>query len=104
MREVIFFIASLAGAAILTALAIIVHPGLFWRWVLWSGIAIFTACALVLVIDYFRPGSPKILLAGIGVGFALVIACAIGFIFLPAVQRGALEDLSNPALKKAVTD
>ncbi|MGQ0444243.1 MAG: hypothetical protein ACT4O2_03715 [Beijerinckiaceae bacterium] len=82
MRDFLLFIASLAGAAILTALAIMIRPeSPFWKFVLWGGIGIFVACACVLLIDYTRPNEPKALLGGIGVGIALVIGCAIAVVF-----------------------
>lgn len=63
MREFLFFIASLAGAVILTALAVLLRPELsFWKFLLWGGVGIFIACALILVFDYYRPGSAKVLL------------------------------------------
>jgi hypothetical protein len=55
MREIIFFIASLAGAAMFTALAVIVAPtSPFWRWVLWSSVGVFVVCAIALLVDIIR--------------------------------------------------
>jgi len=42
MRELAYFIGSLAGAAIMTALAILVRPEPpLWKAVLWGGIGTF---------------------------------------------------------------
>jgi hypothetical protein len=55
MREAIYFIASLAGAAVLTALAILVPPDSpFWRNLLYGGIGVLIVCALGLAIDIAR--------------------------------------------------
>ena len=55
MREIVSFVASLAGAAILTALAVLnPEASLFWKNVLRGGIAILAICALVLFIDIIR--------------------------------------------------
>jgi hypothetical protein len=60
MREVIFFVASLAGAALLTALAVIVAPtSPFWQWVLWSSAGILVLCAIALFVDIIRRVSAK---------------------------------------------
>jgi hypothetical protein len=69
MRDIIAFIASLAGAAILSALAVLIRPeSIFWKFLLWGGIAIFIACACVVLLDYFRPNGSKLLICGIGAG------------------------------------
>jgi hypothetical protein len=87
MREIVFFIASLAGAAILTALAVLLQPDSpIWKWVLWAGIAIFAACAFVLLIDLVRPGGRVLFLAGMGAGVALFIGCAIAIVFEEPTQ------------------
>ena len=92
MREIALFIASLAGAAIMTALAVLIRPeSPFWKLVLWGGIAIFIACAFVVVIDYFRPGGQIFLLAGIALGTALLIGCGIAFFNQPAVDHQTLQ-------------
>ena len=55
MREIVFFVASLAGAAILTALAVLnPEASLLWKNVLRGGIAVLAICALVLFIDIIR--------------------------------------------------
>ena len=55
MREAIYFVASVAGAAVLTALAVLVSPqSLFWQAVLYRGIAILILCAATLLIDIVR--------------------------------------------------
>lgn len=89
MREIVLAIASFAGAAILTALAVFLQPDSpFWKWVLWGGIGILTACAVILLIDYFRPGTNIPMLIGMGIGLALFIGCAIPIFFeSPIVQE-----------------
>lgn len=89
MREVVYFIASLAGAAILTALAVLVQNLPVWQWVLWGGISAFSACAIVLLVDLIKPGGPVFLLIGMGVGIALFIVCAIPFCFQQRVKDEA---------------
>jgi hypothetical protein len=62
MREFLLFIASLAGAAVMTALAVLIRPDSpFWKWFLWLGVLVFIGCALALLIDLLRPGdqTPK---------------------------------------------
>ena len=76
MRELAFFVGSLAGAIIMSALAVLIRPELpFWKVVLWGGIGVFTACTCVLVIDYIRPHGNSYLLAGMAVGIALIAGC-----------------------------
>src|SRR6516162_6041349 len=54
-RDVLFFIASLACAAILAALGVLIPPNsLFWKWVLWGGVVIFILCAIALLLDIRR--------------------------------------------------
>lgn len=78
MRDLVLFIASLAGATTLTALAILIRPeSPFWKVLLWSGIAIFISCACIIIIDYVRPNASRVLLFGIGAGIALTVACSI---------------------------
>ena len=56
MRDLFYFIGSLAGAAVLTALAIVVPPeSLIWRVVLYVGIAVFVTAAIGILIDMFAP-------------------------------------------------
>jgi hypothetical protein len=55
MREILFFVASLAGAALLTALAVIVAPtSPFWQWVLWTSTGTLVLCAIALFVDIIR--------------------------------------------------
>jgi hypothetical protein len=55
MREILFFIASIAGAGVLAALQVILAPNSpFWRWVLWIGVCILVLCAFGLLIDIIR--------------------------------------------------
>lgn len=56
MREVLWFVASLAGAAILTALAILVSPkSPIWRTILWGAAYILLVCAVLIFLDMRRP-------------------------------------------------
>lgn len=80
MREILFFIASIAGAAVLTALGIVLAPtSPVWRWVLWGGASVFIGCASILAIDYFKPDGqwPLKSALGIAVTIALLLAFAI---------------------------
>jgi hypothetical protein len=77
MREILFCIVSLAGAAVMTALAVTLRPeSPLWKWILWGGIGVFVACAVVLLIDIVRPNGRPVLLFGVGTGLALAISCA----------------------------
>ncbi|MGH6835258.1 MAG: hypothetical protein ACREC9_06850 [Methylocella sp.] len=97
MRDFVLFIASLAGAAILTALAIMIRPeSPLWKFVLWGGIGIFIACACVLLIDYNRANEPKVLLGGLGIGIALVIGCAIALVFRNPSPIAAAPEVQTP--------
>jgi hypothetical protein len=100
MREIGFFIASLAGAAILTALAVLLRPeSPFWKFLLWGGIAVFVSCACVLVLDYCRPGAKVILLIGLGVGIATLIGFSIAFFSMPTdeVEKGTKAPVPSPS-------
>jgi hypothetical protein len=89
MREVANFIGSLAGAAILSALAILVRPEApLWKFLLWGGIGIFVACASVIIIDYFKPQGKAVLLAGLALGIALFVGCGIAFYADSTLQTG----------------
>jgi hypothetical protein len=56
MREILWFFASLAGAAILTALAAIMPPqSPVWRGILYGGICILLTCAILIFLDMRRP-------------------------------------------------
>lgn len=93
MRDIVLAIASLAGAAVLTALAIFLRPDSpFWKWILWGGIAIFVACAVVLFIDYFKPGKDPRVLTGLGFGLILAMGCAIALIFEPSTNSESLDN------------
>lgn len=61
MREFLYFVASLAGAAMLTALGIIYGPNSgIWGRVFYISAGILTLCAVVLLIDLVRRGTwPK---------------------------------------------
>jgi len=97
MRDIILFIASLAGAAILTALAVLVRPeSPLWKALLWGGIAVLIACACVVAIDYFRPGGKAVFLIGMGGGIALFAGCGIAFVFsFPAATNEISEHIAN---------
>ena len=102
MRDIIFLIASIAGAAILTAVAVLLAPeSPFWKWILWGGIGVLTACACVLLVDYLKPGGNVFALMGIWAGIALAITFSIAF----AVGSSALKttphathDASSPQI------
>ena len=69
MREAISFIASLAGAAVLTALAAEVPPeSLFWRDLLYGGIIVLLLCAIVLC-NRHDPAPAKAASQSINFGF-----------------------------------
>jgi hypothetical protein len=52
VREFLFFFASLAGAAVLTALAVILDPkSPVWFLLLWGGGGVFALCALAIMTD-----------------------------------------------------
>ena len=81
MRDIVLLIASLAGAAVLTALAILIRPeSPLWKALLWGGIAVFVACACVLLFDYFKPDSRPIFLIGAATGIALFFGFGIALI------------------------
>jgi hypothetical protein len=85
MRETAYFIGSLAGAAIMTALALLIRPEApLWKIVLWGGIGVFTACACVVVLDYIRPNGSPYFLAGTALGIALFVGCGTAFFFGPS--------------------
>ena len=55
MRQIIFFIASFAGAGMLAALQVIVAPDSpFWQWVLRISVSILFLCAIGFLIDIIR--------------------------------------------------
>jgi hypothetical protein len=82
MRDIVLFIASLAGAAVLTALAVLIRPeAALWKALLWGGIAVFVACACVLVLDYFGPSSRPTFWIGMAIGIALFFGFGIALIF-----------------------
>ena len=71
MREAIYFIASLAGAAVLSALAVLVPPqSPLWRDLLYGGIVVLLLCAVALAIDIIRRWRKPLVSASPGtVGF-----------------------------------
>lgn len=88
MRELLWFFASLAGAAILTALAVIVSPqSLFWKAILFGGIYVLLICALLIFLDMRRPlkerprMTPLVGLVVFSLGF---LGCSVWY-FWPSV-------------------
>jgi hypothetical protein len=81
MRETLWFFASLAGAAVLTALAVILSPqSPVWRDLLFGGGYLLLACAVLIFLDMQQPlrERPKMIpLIGMvvfGLGF---LGCAV---------------------------
>jgi len=84
VREVAYFVGSLAGAAIMTALAILLRPeSPIWKVILWGGIGVFAACACVVALGYVRPGGNPYFLAGAALGVALFTGFGAAFLFGP---------------------
>lgn len=103
MRDIVLLLASLAGAAVLTALAILYQPESFWRFVFWAGIAVFLACTVVLIGDYLRPDGKRFYLLGIGAGIALLTFFCIAFNFDSSKTSdldAGLINLSNEQLRQ----
>jgi predicted lysophospholipase L1 biosynthesis ABC-type transport system permease subunit len=60
MREFLYFVASLAGAAMLTALAVLFAPeSRLWAAVFYVSAVILALCAIALLIDIIRRGAPE---------------------------------------------
>lgn len=100
MREIILFVASLAAAAVLTALAVIRPESPLWKPLLWGGIAIFAACACIWLFDYLRPGAWPPFLFGAGIGVALFIGCGIALFDHKTVDDEFMwfrVEISNPS-------
>jgi hypothetical protein len=74
MRE---FIGSLAGAAMLTALAALVHLDMFWKWVLWISALILALCSIWFFIDMVPQKRNALLIGGMIAGIVLVVGCAL---------------------------
>jgi hypothetical protein len=84
MREIALFIGSLAGAAVLTALAVLIRPeSPFWKGLLWGGIAVFVACACIVLFDYLKPGGKIEFSIGAGIGLALFMGFGIALVAGP---------------------
>jgi hypothetical protein len=78
MQTLLYFIASLAAAAALTAFAVLIQPDSpVWRWALSGGTAVFAASAFVLFVNFMRPDANVIVLASMGGGFALLVGCSV---------------------------
>jgi hypothetical protein len=97
MRDILFFIASLAGAAVFTALAILVHPeSPLWKWILWIGLGVFISCTLVFLVDFIWPGRSAWFLAGMGIGAGLLVVFGIAFfVETPAPLEKRVDDLAG---------
>jgi hypothetical protein len=88
MREFLSLVASLTGAAAMTALAIIIHPeSPFWKWVLWIAIGAFVASTFALLVDLIWPGGRFRFLIGMGIGAGLFVVCAVAFFFEPSTRH-----------------
>ena len=77
MRETLWFVASLAGAAIFTALAVIVSPqSPLWRDILVGGAYVLLVCAVLIFFDMRQPlrERPK-MIPIIG-----MVICGLGFL------------------------
>ncbi len=112
MREALWFLASLAGAAIMTALAIMVAPDSpFWRDLLWGGVYVFIVCAVLILLDMLQPLRerarvlPLIGMVVFGIAF---IGCAAAY-FLgssaaikPPTVPAAREDRTPPRVPDAL--
>src|SRR5580704_4112462 len=94
MREMAYFVGSLAGAAIMTALALFVRPEApIWKVVLWGGMGVFAACACVIALDYLRPNGNVYFLTGTAIGLALFVGFGTAFLFGPTVTPEARAQL-----------
>lgn len=79
MREVLWFIASLAGAAILAALTVILSPqSPFWRAILHGGIWILMTCAVLIFLDMRQPLKERARVIPL-IG---MVICGLGFLGL----------------------
>jgi hypothetical protein len=106
MREFMYFMGSLAGAAIMAALAVLIKPeSPVWKVILWGGIGVFVSCAVVVIIDYYRPNGSAFLLAGMALGIALIVGCGVAFFAsttvdipdekLPGIAVAAVLDIQD---------
>jgi hypothetical protein len=110
MRELLYFMASLAGAVVLTALAVLLRPeSPVWRGGLWGGIGVFVACACWLALGYLRPNGNAYFLAGTAIGIALFIGFGAAFLFEPTFQSNGEttkpihESLFNAQLQQVLS-
>jgi hypothetical protein len=92
MRETLWFFASLAGAAILTALAVILPPqSALWSGILYGAIYLLLACAILIFLDMRKPLRerrkviPLIGMIIFGLGF---LGCAVWY-FWPTIETVA---------------
>jgi hypothetical protein len=82
MRELAYFIASVAAAAVMTALALILRPeSPLSKVLLWGGIGLFTACAYVVALDYLKPDGNRYFLIGSALGIALLVGFGTAYLF-----------------------
>jgi hypothetical protein len=100
MREWIFFIASGALAVILTAAAIVLKPeSPVWRWLLHAGIAVFAACAVVVLIDILKPNGSRTTLVLIGAATTISFLLIVHFMWTPIAQK--LLSVQGPSITGA---
>jgi len=59
MREIIFCIIGLAGSIVWAALAVLIQPGPFWQWTLWTAASIFVLAFVILLADLLRQAVKK---------------------------------------------
>jgi hypothetical protein len=92
MRELLLFAASLAGAVIMSTMAVLVRPeSPLWRVALWIAIGVFLSCAILILVDYLRPGESKISLLGFGVGLTLTIGFGLALYFEPITSHADIQ-------------
>src|ERR1039457_6240966 len=92
MRAVLLFCLSLAGSVALTALQVVLSPTLpFWRWALSIGIGVFSACCVVILIHWLKPGGKPIIYIGMVVGISFFVVCLVGLYVAPVDGKGPAE-------------
>lgn len=66
----------------MTALAVLLRPDSpIWKWLLWGGVVVFVACAVVFLAGIIKPGGRVFPLIGIGVGILIFGGCGIAYFF-----------------------
>jgi hypothetical protein len=108
MRETLWFVASLAGAAILTALAVIVSPqSPLWRDVLVGGAYVLLVCAVLIFFDMRQPlrERPKMIpLIGMvvcGLGF---LGCVAWYFWPTAASQDKVGAIENALDRKIIVN